>query len=299
MTYFAFLGWFIGIPLLLLFGINWWDRRRGIRLPDSLRGWPVSYVIMAHIVVAVLYTTPWDNYLVATRVWWYDPALVTGLVLGWVPIEEYTFFVLQTLLVGLWLLVLARRITDRTDSAVPAQQRVAQVKRIRTRSAFAVGLLWIGSVILLFSGWKPGTYLGLELIWALPPIIFQLAFGADILWSYRRTVFWAIAVPAIYLSATDTIAIGSGTWTIDPAQSTGILIGTLPVEEFIFFLLTTVLVVFGTILVLAHASHARTPAALRQWMARFAEQPILAEEQMAHVGIAQSESYAQVERVAP
>ena len=52
-------------------------------------------------MVAVLYTTPWDNYLVATGVWWYDPHLVAGLVLGWVPIEEYTFFILQTLAMGL------------------------------------------------------------------------------------------------------------------------------------------------------------------------------------------------------
>jgi lycopene cyclase domain-containing protein len=59
-------------------------------------------------VIAVVYTTPWDNYLVATGVWWYDPQLVTGLVLGWVPIEEYTFFIVQPILAGLWLLMLMR-----------------------------------------------------------------------------------------------------------------------------------------------------------------------------------------------
>ena len=56
------------------------------------------------VLIAVAYTTPWDNYLVATNVWWYDESLVTGLKLGWVPIEEYTFFVLQTLMTGLWTL---------------------------------------------------------------------------------------------------------------------------------------------------------------------------------------------------
>ena len=30
-------------------------------------------------MIAVVYTTHWDNYLVATRVWWYDPALVSGI----------------------------------------------------------------------------------------------------------------------------------------------------------------------------------------------------------------------------
>ena len=42
-------------------------------------------------------------HLVATQVWWYDPQLVTGLLIGWVPIEEYLFFILQPLLTGLWL----------------------------------------------------------------------------------------------------------------------------------------------------------------------------------------------------
>ena len=51
-------------------------------------------------LVAVLYTTIWDNYLVSNRIWWYDPNLVTGITLGWVPIEEYLFFILETFLVG-------------------------------------------------------------------------------------------------------------------------------------------------------------------------------------------------------
>jgi hypothetical protein len=59
----------------------------------------------------------------------------------------------------------------------------------------------------------------------------------------------------LYLSAVDTLAIGAGTWTIDPAQSLGILLGgRLPLEEFIFFLLTTILVTFGLLLGIAEQS---------------------------------------------
>ena len=270
MTYFAFLGWFIGIPLLLFAILSWWDHRQGRRLPVTLRSWPVAYVILAHILVAVLYTTPWDNYLVATRVWWYDPALVTGIVLGWVPIEEYTFFVVQTLFTSMWLLLVAHRLHHRgetKDHQMTVPLDWADGRRIRLGSAFGFGVLWLGSVLILGIGWQPGTYLALEIIWALPPIIFQLWFGADILWYYRRIVMWGIAIPTIYLAATDAIAIGAGTWTIDPAQSTGILIGILPMEEFIFFLLTNILVVFGTTLVLADASQHRVPDALRKWSA--------------------------------
>ena len=38
-----------------------------------------------------------------------DPNLVTGLTIGWVPIEEYTFFIVQPILAGLWFLFWARR----------------------------------------------------------------------------------------------------------------------------------------------------------------------------------------------
>ncbi|MCB0133166.1 MAG: lycopene cyclase domain-containing protein, partial [Caldilineaceae bacterium] len=56
----------------------------------------------------------------------------------------------------------------------------------------------------------------------------------------------------------------SGTWTIDPAQSTGWLVGTLPIEEAIFFLVTNTLVVFGITLVMSAESHDRVPASVRQ-----------------------------------
>ena len=110
--------------------------------------------------------------------------------------------------------------------------------------------------------------MALELIWALPPIILQLAFGADILWRYRRLVFWALIPTTIYLCAADTLAIVSGTWTIDPAQSTGYFVGSLPIEEAVFFLLTNTLVVFGMILVLAQESQPRAPAAVTRLLAR-------------------------------
>ncbi len=256
MTYFAFLGWCVGIPLLILAGLTWRDQRQHKPLPRTLQSWPAAAVMLAHVIVAILYTTPWDNYLVATRVWWYDPQLVTGIILGWVPLEEYTFFVLQTVLASLWVTFLARRLSIYPMPPAPFGNQ------LRLISTSLVGIVWLASVVILVAGWQPGTYLGLELVWALPPILLQLAFGADILWRYRAIVMWGIAVPALYLSAGDTFAIGAGVWTIDPMQSTNVVIAGLPIEEFIFFLLTSTLVVFGTVLVLAAESHERAPQAL-------------------------------------
>ena len=87
-TYFGFLALFLLIPLVVLGVLTWQDHRRGVTLPKELQNYPAWIVLVAHVVVAVIYTTPWDNYLVATAVWWYDLALVTGVTIGWVPIEE-------------------------------------------------------------------------------------------------------------------------------------------------------------------------------------------------------------------
>lgn len=251
MSYFSFLLYFLVIPIIILVVFTLVDRRRGAELPATLQAWPPWAAITLHVIIAVLYTTLWDNYLVATRVWWYDPELVTGITIGWVPIEEYTFFVLQPILAGLWLLILARHISRVSEPG-------GTLAWLRVAGPLMLGLFWLGSIAILAAGWQPGNYLALELAWALPPIGLQLAFGADILWRYRRLVILAIASLTLYLSATDALAITLGTWTINPEKSLNFLIaGLLPIEEFLFFLLTNTLITFGILLVIAEESHIR------------------------------------------
>lgn len=245
MTYFGFLLRFVGIPLAILALLTLWDRRRGRELPTGLRGLPAGWVLLAHVIAAVAWTTPWDNYLVATGVWSYDPKLVAGITLGWVPIEEYPFFVAQTLLTGLWLLWLGKRL--RTDGrTIP---RRPGLRRAATSGAVVI---WLAAVASWLVRWRPGTYLGLEIGWLMLPIILQLLAGADVLWHRRRLVAAALLPSFVYLSAADFVAIGSGTWVIAPGQSTGIMLGGgLPLEEAIFFLLTNMLIVFGMTLMIS------------------------------------------------
>jgi len=247
MTYFGVLGIFILPPLgiLLLLAARQRLTRQEI------------VVLLAHVTLALIYTTPWDNYLVANGVWWYNPRLVTGFRLGWVPIEEYTFFVLQTLLTGLWYLVLQRGVPERIDV-----QKILST-RAKNVAVGLIGLLWGASLVLLFSGWQPGTYLALILSWGLVPVLVQLVFGMDILLARGRVVLLTILVPTIYLWLMDALAISSGTWTIDPAQTTGLMVGALPLEEMVFFMMTNVIIAFGMRLMLSGQSQER----LRRWMA--------------------------------
>lgn len=263
MTYFEVLAVYIGAPLLVLFLLTWRDSRGGQPLARtrlvSKFAWPA---IFAHVVIALVYTSPWDNYLVATEVWWYDSDLVTGITIFWVPIEEYTFFIVQTLMTGLLLLALSRY-------AFPARPAIISSPWLRFWATGVVGLVWLGAIAWLLAGWQGGTYLGLILAWALIPIMVQLAFGADILWARFKLIFTGILITSTYLNVVDALAIRAGTWTISPEQTTGILIGgILPVEEAIFFFITNVLIVFGVTLMLAEESQARARAIV-VWIKRF------------------------------
>ncbi len=265
MTYFGFLLRFLVLPIVIFAGVEFWAVRKGWQREGAVAKWPILLMVL----IALVYTTPWDNYLVATGVWFYNPKLVTGIVFGWVPIEEYTFFVLQPIMVGLWLALWARTLTPQPPLPRGEGERLPSPhgrgeQSWRWGMLAGVAVIWIGSVILLASGWRPGTYLGLELVWALPPVMIQLAFGGDILRRYWKLTGLGIVLPTLYLSAMDSLAIAAGTWTIDPAQSTGIMLGgVLPVEEVVFFMLTNVLVTIGLVLVWAPESQARI-AELRQ-----------------------------------
>ncbi|MCS7248833.1 MAG: lycopene cyclase domain-containing protein [Anaerolineales bacterium] len=250
MTYFGFLLRFLVFPILALLLLTFIDERRFPPMQHFQNGKVVWKIIALHGIIAVIYTTPWDNYLVANGVWFYNPALVSGILLGYVPLEEYLFFVLETLLAGLWWWFLARRLPE------PSNFRPSRRGRW---IAFGVLLgAWALSAYLLFAGGQRWTYLSIILFWALPAMFPQFLIGADILWHYRRLAGLGILVPGAYLSAMDIVALSASTWSISPQHTTGLLLfGILPVEEVLFFFITNVLIIFGMTLMLSNLCRER------------------------------------------
>ena len=251
MTYALFLALFLVIPIVILGFATWRDFRNKLQSSPRFNNFPGWLAVAIQVLLAVIYTTPWDNYLVATGVWYYNPKLVAGIPLGWVPIEEYTFFVLQTIMTGMWFLWLSRRYQIQETGPL-------QPLRVRRSMVMGLGILWLSTLLILVSGWKPTTYLCLILAWALPPVILQMAFGADILWRFRRLIWLVLGSVTVYLGLMDSLAIKAGTWTIDPAQSLNIFLGgMLPIEEFVFFLMTNTLIIFGLTLLLSREGRQR------------------------------------------
>lgn len=261
MTYFGVLITFIVPPLVILMIIVPRDIWRWLFKREGKVDWLPYIAVLLHVAIAVIYTTPWDNYLVATSVWWYDPNLVTGVRIWYVPIEEYTFFVLQTLLTGFWTLFLMRYVFK-------TPLRIVRNRKARLWSGSAVVFVWLISTVTLLSGWVPGTYLTLILSWALIPVAIQFFYGADLLLANWRLTVLAFLVPTTYLWIVDSLSISSGTWTIDPAQTTGLMLGSLPMEEMLFFLMTNVIIVFGITLLLSDYTRQLGRQGLKHWKQR-------------------------------
>lgn len=231
LTYLGFLVVVIGPPLVALAYLT-----RNSRSRQFLTG---SALVAA---IGLLYTTPWDNALIARDVWWYGEGVVIARIYL-APVEEYLFIALQPVLTALWVAFLRSRLASESD---PLDTWVGVSNRARAVGAVAGAGVTTGGLLLLAT---PATfYLGAILAWAGPVLAIQWAFGWQYLWRNRRLTGLAILVPTAYLAAADRVAIELGLWTISPTLSTGVFVAGLPVEEGLFFLLTNVFVVQGLLL---------------------------------------------------
>jgi len=236
MSYLAFHAVFT-LPIILLLAI---------RLPQSSRieGWSAWSAIGLIACVAFIYTTPWDNYLVARNVWWYGPDRVVTTI-GHVPLEEYMFFMLQPVLSGLFLF----HYLLRSDS-VPASSS----ERPAWIGSLAFFLLAVASGAVLAVGFSSGTYMALILLWAAPLLSGMWLYGGQTLWAYRRMLGPSVAIPTVYLWIADATAIHNEIWTISDTYTLGVSPLGFPLAEATFFLVTNLLVVQG-LLLLFYGSH--------------------------------------------
>jgi lycopene cyclase domain-containing protein len=247
MTYLQFHLIFILPPLLLLVLTSGKVIRRiGPRALPALVG---------VVLLALIYTTPWDSELIRRGVWGYGPERVIGTI-GLIPVEEYLFFILQPLLAGLWFY---RMIPPRAEN--PRTTPAA----VRWGPAVGYAALALWGWVLMRS--EEGTYLGMILAWAAPVLAMQWAVAGGRLGAAPRTFLLAVGVPTLYLWMADAIAIRLGIWRISETQTLGIKFGPLPLEEAVFFLATNLLCVQGLTLFLhpfrKPAAHGAPAAASR------------------------------------
>ena len=195
--------------------------------------------------IAFFYTIPWDNYLVASGIWSYgDGRVIEWLVIGYVPIEEYAFFVLQPIMTGCFV---------HWYCAVRADSLDRLREPLRRGKPAVIGclcflLLAVGGWLALELAGARFCYLGLIVVWAAPVLAFQWGYGGATLLRLRPLLVPSVVGPTVYLWIADMIAIEWGIWLIHEATSTGWKLFSLPLEEAVFFLLTNMMVVQGLLL---------------------------------------------------
>jgi lycopene cyclase domain-containing protein len=95
----------------------------------------------------------------------------------------------------------------------------------------------------------PSAYLVHLLGWALPVLALQLLLLAKAWGPRLGALLRAVLPPALgvtaWLVAADNLAISSGVWAFGPGKHLGLRLGSVPVEEVLFFLCTNLLVAFG------------------------------------------------------
>lgn len=240
MSYLLFHAIFLIPPIVLM----------GATLPCRLYdmgGRRAQYALPLIAFVAFTYTTPWDNYLVAREVWWYGPDRVLATI-GYVPIEEYLFFLLQPVLTGLFLFHYLGRWQEqsRTSSSLASWT-----------GFFVFASITVFGILLLLTDWSKALYMGLVLTWASPLLAGMWLYDGETLAAHRKTLFYTVGVPTMYLWIADATAITAGIWTISDEFTLGLRLFNLPLEEATFFLFTNFLVVKG-ILLLLYGSHEAT-----------------------------------------
>ncbi|MFC7132555.1 MULTISPECIES: lycopene cyclase domain-containing protein [Salinibaculum] len=231
LTYLDFLALFVVLPLSLL-TVASAVRYRPDRASRRVQVGGVALMV----ALALVYTTPWDNYLIARGVWFYGEGTVF-MRIGEMPLGEYLFVVFQSVMVGVWTFALDGRVDPTIGHSW------------RDRLLGGLAGLAVGAVGVAFLLGPPETlYLGAIFTWAAPVFALQWAVGWRYLVAVRRRVAAMLAVPVVYLSTIDRYAIEQGLWTISPEYSTGLTVAGLPVEEGAFFLCTSLFVVQALVL---------------------------------------------------
>jgi lycopene beta-cyclase len=100
LTYARFLGIFLCVPLLATLLI-------APRVFSAGR----HRALVALLVIVYVATSPWDNAAVAMGFWEFEDTRNWGITLGYLPLEEYLFFGLQTVLVAAWVLKRLERVS--------------------------------------------------------------------------------------------------------------------------------------------------------------------------------------------
>jgi len=237
MTYLRF-HLIFNLPLLILLvalgGTVPWTKEEG----DAF-----SLVLLA----VMIFTTPWDNLAAKWGIWGF-PREKYSLRLGYLPVEEYAFFLLQSVNVMLAVRALFRFFPDwqtRQETGVGKWTLICLAASVIPWIFVALQLHWLRQ--------KAGLRVNyaIHLAWFLPVIYAQWILAPPLFWNHAGLLALVTTAFGVYYTLADLAAVRAGTWFFDEKQITGLKLGgVLPWEEIVFFFLTSLLVAQSYLLLL-------------------------------------------------
>lgn len=191
------------------------------------------------VTLALIYTTPWDNYIIYHKAWWYRKEAVFGTI-GFVPVEEYFFFIIQTIFTSLWTTMCSRWTLNSLYLSSPDRKQFELTR---------YSMISVLSVIIL-TGWSyaiPATktfYMGSIAWWSVFVLVIIWVMAGSYIKQRSLPTLLSVVVPSIYLCWVDIIALRARVWHINEATSLEIFPwNDLPLEEMVFFFVTNTVVV--------------------------------------------------------
>ena len=236
MTYFRFHLFFNLPPLVLLVALN-------------LGPWVWEEVVaFGWVLLAVMvFTTPWDNFAAKWGIWGF-PREKYSLRIGYLPVEEYAFFLLQSVNVMLAVRALFHFFPGwQTGRETPID--------IWTLICLGVSIIpWLvitWQIRLMRRKRGPCVNYAIHLAWFLPVIYAQWIFAPSLFFGHAGLLALLTGMFGVYYTLADLAAVRAGTWFFDEKQITGLKLGgVLPWEEIAFFFLTSLLVAQSYLLLL-------------------------------------------------
>ncbi|MES3161544.1 MAG: lycopene cyclase domain-containing protein [Halorubrum sp.] len=204
---------------------------------DTQRRRRATVGIAILVAIAYTYTTPWISYMIRRGAWWYGDGAVLVRALS-IPLGEYLYFAIQTLIVAFALHRLGFDPTFR-EGDFDRKPRVAGVLVGATMVVVGLWLVSLGDSFL---------YLGGLIAWVGPVLALQWGVGGGYLARTPKVWLTATLLPSVYFWIVDRIAIGMGTWIISDTYTTGIALLGLPLEEMLFFAAASLMTINGLIL---------------------------------------------------
>jgi lycopene cyclase domain-containing protein len=199
------------------------------------------------LIAVMVFTTPWDNLAAKWGIWGF-PREKYSLRLGYLPVEEYAFFLLQSVNVMLAVRALFCFFPDwqtGQETEIGKWTLVCLAASAIPWALVAVQLRWLRRKA------GPRVNYAVHLAWFLPVIYAQWILAPPLFLGHAGVLATVTAVFGIYYTLADLAAVRAGTWFFDEKQITGVKLGgILPWEEIAFFFLTSLLVAQSYLLLL-------------------------------------------------